>query len=81
VKDLAALEVIVNKLSALGYFEEGHGEEPDDPSAIESAKAELRQWFGYEYACPQPPVGWYCTRGLGHDGPCAAWPSEGSSHE
>lgn len=24
--------------------------------------------------CDQPPAGWYCTRGKGHDGPCAAWP-------
>lgn len=24
--------------------------------------------------CTVPPGGWYCTRGAGHDGPCAAWP-------
>jgi hypothetical protein len=23
-------------------------------------------------ACRVPPAGWYCTRGAGHDGPCAA---------
>lgn len=22
--------------------------------------------------CTVPPPGWYCTRGAGHDGPCAA---------
>lgn len=25
-------------------------------------------------SCTRPPVGWYCTRGEGHDGPCAARP-------
>ena len=24
------------------------------------------------YPCRIPPVGWVCTRGKGHDGPCAA---------
>ena len=24
--------------------------------------------------CPLPPDGWLCTREVGHDGPCAAWP-------
>ncbi len=24
--------------------------------------------------CDKPPPGWRCTRGLGHEGPCAAWP-------
>lgn len=24
--------------------------------------------------CSQPPTGWRCTRGAGHDGPCAAIP-------
>lgn len=24
--------------------------------------------------CPIPPEGWYCTRGYGHSGPCAALP-------
>ena len=24
--------------------------------------------------CKQPPEGWYCTRGHGHEGPCAAHP-------
>lgn len=23
--------------------------------------------------CRVPPPNWYCTRGAGHDGPCAAW--------
>lgn len=22
--------------------------------------------------CPLPPAGWWCSRGAGHDGPCAA---------
>jgi hypothetical protein len=25
--------------------------------------------------CDVPPVGWYCTRAPGHDGPCAAHPA------
>lgn len=25
--------------------------------------------------CQTPPPGWRCTRGAGHDGPCAAWPA------
>ena len=25
-------------------------------------------------SCWVPPPGWYCTRGSGHEGPCAAWP-------
>lgn len=28
-------------------------------------------------ACDQPPEGWRCTRGAGHDGPCAALPAPG----
>ena len=24
--------------------------------------------------CQLPPDGWFCTRELGHEGPCAAWP-------
>lgn len=24
--------------------------------------------------CNKPPEGWYCTRGRGHEGPCAAVP-------
>ncbi len=24
-------------------------------------------------ACTLPPRGWICTRGAGHEGPCAAW--------
>jgi hypothetical protein len=24
--------------------------------------------------CTRPPLGWFCTRGLDHEGPCAAWP-------
>jgi hypothetical protein len=46
----------------------------------------VRDWFGYEVPveepvgvlspeCKLPPRGWYCTRGAGHDGPCAAWPT------
>lgn len=26
-------------------------------------------------SCAIPPEGWYCTREAGHDGPCAAWPT------
>lgn len=25
--------------------------------------------------CSVPPEGWYCTRNSGHEGPCAAWPT------
>lgn len=25
-----------------------------------------------EECCDLPPLGWYCTREKGHDGPCAA---------
>lgn len=28
---------------------------------------------GYE-TCPIPPEGWWCSRAIGHDGPCAARP-------
>lgn len=27
-------------------------------------------------ACSVPPVGWMCTRGAGHEGPCAAVPDD-----
>ena len=27
---------------------------------------------GGERCCKKPPVGWYCTRAAGHEGPCAA---------
>lgn len=25
-----------------------------------------------QVTCPQPPEGWWCSRTVGHDGPCAA---------
>lgn len=28
-------------------------------------------------ACSRPPIGWHCTRTVGHDGPCAATPTKG----
>lgn len=28
----------------------------------------------HEFRCPLPPLGWWCSRGSGHDGPCAARP-------
>jgi hypothetical protein len=28
--------------------------------------------------CDKAPLGWYCTRKPGHDGPCAAWPYDTS---
>lgn len=31
--------------------------------------------------CPVPPAGWACTRGYGHEGPCAAVKVIGSSIE
>lgn len=30
-------------------------------------------------ACTLPPAGWYCTREAGHDGPCAAPPTQGEA--
>ena len=30
--------------------------------------------------CDRPPEGWYCTRGYGHEGPCAAEPVVGVSN-
>lgn len=29
--------------------------------------------YGWK-GCAIPPLGWYCSRVPGHDGPCAAWP-------
>ena len=29
-----------------------------------------------ESRCSKPPEGWYCTRQEGHDGPCAALPTQ-----
>lgn len=31
------------------------------------------------HACDKPPEGWYCTRGRGHEGPCAAVPRHPST--
>ena len=28
-------------------------------------------------SCDVPPIGWRCTRGKGHEGPCAAIPADG----
>lgn len=28
-------------------------------------------------ACKVPPAGWHCTRAPGHEGPCAAVPTDG----
>lgn len=30
--------------------------------------------------CAKVPAGWYCTRGAGHEGPCAAWPKAMPDH-
>jgi hypothetical protein len=30
----------------------------------------------YIGTCTRPPAGWTCSRGLGHDGPCAASPPQ-----
>lgn len=33
------------------------------------------QPFPIAKRCNLPPEGWYCTRGIGHEGPCAARPT------
>jgi hypothetical protein len=38
---------------------------PDDEAAMTEVPEAVE-------ACRVPPAGWYCTRGAGHDGPCAA---------
>jgi hypothetical protein len=37
-------------------------------------RATTVRWSDDTAACTRPPQGWYCTRGLGHEGPCAAHP-------
>lgn len=34
---------------------------------------EIRMLRAVLKECQIPPDGWYCTRGHGHDGPCAAY--------
>lgn len=31
--------------------------------------------------CALPPPGWHCTRGAGHDGPCAALPVQSDDYQ
>lgn len=31
--------------------------------------------FNITSFCEVPPIGWFCTRESGHEGPCAAWPN------
>lgn len=45
-----------------------------DPSAHEPWSAADSQSATPEGHCGAPPDGWRCSRGAGHDGPCAATP-------
>ncbi|HEY6731950.1 MAG TPA: hypothetical protein VI039_13120 [Solirubrobacterales bacterium] len=69
--------------------EVGAPQEIDGPalwSAIDALNAEIEspratanfgdvKERGEEGGCERPPAGWRCTRGAGHDGPCAAVPT------
>lgn len=53
----------------------------DEPTSLDESFEALRDYDGPpdlpgvdRPPCPLPPVGWHCTRGMGHEGPCAAWP-------
>lgn len=36
----------------------------------------LARWRGQKAKpCDIPPPGWVCSRAKGHEGPCAAWPT------
>jgi hypothetical protein len=49
---------------------------------VRTPQGEYREgmpWFAYDVpgvgACTRPPPGWSCSRGAGHEGPCAASPT------
>jgi hypothetical protein len=43
---------------------------------LEEINATLKRLDQSAEECDVPPPGWRCTRLKGHDGPCAAWPTE-----
>ena len=48
----------------------------EDPNVSVKVYCEAGCWYveGYgKTVCSQPPIGWYCTRSGGHEGPCAAY--------
>ena len=49
----------------------------DEPNVKVKLYREAGCWYVQGYGgtvCNEPPVGWYCTRLVGHEGPCAAHP-------
>jgi hypothetical protein len=44
----------------------------DDEEDAHTVKCGHHESLGQQ--CKLPPKGWTCSRGAGHDGPCAAWP-------
>lgn len=48
---------------------------PDLANAIRSAAKESGSSLTIDAVCKIPNHGWFCTRGEGHEGPCAAWPN------
>lgn len=62
------LRVIQNHLKAIKYARWSKTR-VDTPERAARKAALLPQ-------CQVPPPGWRCTRGAGHDGPCAAVPTK-----
>ena len=48
------------------------------PGAFQLVSREVGAWEVQVFRCVVPPVGWSCSRGSGHEGPCAAspWPED-----
>ena len=49
----------------------------DDPNVSVKLYREAGCWYVEgcgQTACNQPPIGWTCSRVVGHEGPCAAYP-------
>jgi hypothetical protein len=64
------MDEILNVVLTQGIFFINKHEDPIDPFGIATPSP---QFFPGE-ECKLSPLGWRCTRGAGHDGPCAAWP-------
>lgn len=47
---------------------------PPAPSPGGPWPSDPEPWTPGTRPCGRPPVGWVCTAGEGHDGPCPAWP-------
>jgi hypothetical protein len=64
------LDALQEQLDGLVYLEQARMEHTD--LLAEVARLRLRLEAASHAECATPPDGWTCSRGAGHEGPCAA---------